>query len=115
MFPILFCFLPFRLIPHMALLSETHLAYPIVFFHLVFFLHPSLYHLPQQAFASEYVTDPVVLPSPDKIHQASFSCTTCTSSCISMSLQLILSILFHPHISKASSLRPSCNAVKRDH
>jgi len=32
------CFPPFSLIPYTTLLSETHLAYPIVFFPLVFFL-----------------------------------------------------------------------------
>src|SRR6218665_2731222 len=32
MFSILSCFPPFSLIPHTTLLSETHLAYPLVFF-----------------------------------------------------------------------------------
>src|SRR6218665_12594 len=38
MFSILSFFPPFYLIPHTMLLSETHLAYPIIFFPLVFFL-----------------------------------------------------------------------------
>src|SRR6218665_2586690 len=38
MFFNLSCFPPFSLTPHTTLLSETHLAYPIVFFPLVFFL-----------------------------------------------------------------------------
>src|SRR6218665_619703 len=38
MFSILSCFPSFSLNPHTTLLSETHLAYPVVFFHLVFFL-----------------------------------------------------------------------------
>src|SRR6218665_720593 len=37
-FSILSCFPPFSLIPHTMILSNTYLAYPIVFFPLVFFL-----------------------------------------------------------------------------
>ena len=38
MFSFLFCFPPFSLIPHTTLLSETRLAYSIIFFPVVFFL-----------------------------------------------------------------------------
>src|SRR6218665_1617147 len=37
-----------------------------------FSYHPTLYHLPQKAFASEYMTNPIFLPSPDHIHKTSF-------------------------------------------
>src|SRR6218665_1072560 len=62
---------PFSLILQTTILSVTHSAYPIVSFPLVFF-PPTLYHLPQQAFASEYTTDPIFLPSADHIHTTFF-------------------------------------------
>jgi len=71
-FSTLSCFPPFSSVPHMTILSETRSAYPIISFPLVFFLSSDLYHLPQQAFASEYMTDPIFLPSPDHLHKTSF-------------------------------------------
>src|SRR6218665_2446168 len=59
MFSILYCFPPFSLIPHTAILSETNLAYRLVFFSWYFSYHPTLYPLSLQAFISEYMTDPV--------------------------------------------------------
>ena len=76
MFSILSCFPPYSLIPHTTLLSETHFAYPIVFFPLVFSpssdpLSPPLAGDRGSAiYSSEYMADPVFLPSPD--HKASF-------------------------------------------
>src|SRR6218665_2668658 len=77
---------------------------PIVSFPLVFSYHPTLYHLPQKAFASEYMTNLIFLPSPDHIHKTSFFLY---HSFVFMYLQLIFSIFLHAHISKASSLRIS--------
>src|SRR6218665_1733331 len=52
MFPTFSCFLPFSLVPHTTILSETRSACPIVSFPLVFFLSSD----PQKAFASDYMT-----------------------------------------------------------
>src|SRR6218665_2255009 len=71
-FSILSCFPPFSLTPHTTLLSETHLAYPIVFFPLVFFLSSDPLSPPLAGFHREYMADPVFLPSPDHIHKVSF-------------------------------------------
>ena len=91
------------------ILSKTNLAYTNRFFPLGLFrfsYRPTLHHLPEEAFTSEY-DGPIFLPSPDHIHKTILSfCTTCsTSSFVFMSLQLIFSIFLHTHISKASSLR----------
>jgi len=106
-FSILSSFPPFSLNPHTTLLSETHLAYPIIFFPLVFSLSseplsPSLagFHLwvyDRSSFSS----------SPDQIHKTSFFLVPIVVPLVFMSLQLIISILLHTHISKASSLRIS--------
>jgi len=72
-FSTLSCFPPFSLVLHMTILSETRSAYPVVSFpSWSFSYHPTLYHLPQKAFASEYTTNPIFLPSPDHIHETSF-------------------------------------------
>src|SRR6218665_2064899 len=66
------------------------------------------YHLLQKAFASGYMTDPIVfLLQITSIRLLSFCTIISTSSFVFMSLQLIFSIFLHTHISKASSLRIS--------
>src|SRR6218665_1996988 len=114
-FSTLSCFPPFSLIPHTTILSKTHSTYPIVSSPLSFSYHSTLYHLPQQAFASEYLTDPIFffLLQITSIRLLS-SCTICsTSSFVFMSLQLIFSIFLHTHISKASSLFHSYTCMSR--
>src|SRR6218665_2535260 len=55
--------------------------------------HPTLYHLIQLAFTSEYMTYPVFHPSPDQIQKTSFSCTNCsTTSFAFMCLLLLISL-----------------------
>src|SRR6218665_3470791 len=66
-----FLFSPFPLIPPTTILSETHLAYPLVSFPLVVFLSSDPLS-PPSAFTSDHMTDPVFLPSPDQIHKTSF-------------------------------------------
>src|SRR6218665_4046014 len=67
-FSTLSCFLPFSLVPHTTILSETRSAsFPSPW---SFSYHPTLYHLPQKAFASEHMTNSIFLPSPDHIHKA---------------------------------------------
>src|SRR6218665_573358 len=108
-FSTLSCFLPFSLVPHTTILSETRSAYPIVSFPLVFFLSSDPLSPPSEGFRLR-VHEPIqffFLLQITSIRLISSCTISSTSSFVFMSLQLIFSIFLHTHISKASSLRIS--------
>ena len=76
---------------------------------------PSSFHyLSLQRVPSKTVSYPVLLSCSDYIRQRSFTSIFFKPSFVLCSVQLILSILFHIHISKASiRLASSCEDVKR--
>src|SRR6218665_516351 len=103
-FSTLSCFLPFSLVPHKTILSETRTAYLIVSFPLVFFLSSDPLSPPSEGFRPIQFFFLLQITSIRLIS----SCTICsTSSFVFMSLQLIFSIFLHTNISKASGLRIS--------
>src|SRR6218665_3449859 len=70
-FSTLSCFPPFSSVPHMTTLRNSF-SIPNRFLPLGLLPIIRPHHLPQKAFASDYMTNPIFLPSQDHLHKTSF-------------------------------------------